>query len=184
MDTHSMLWVRLDTPGHDACRVLEQASGCEIQGTAVFRHNGVPAQLAYQVVYDAEWRARFGVVRGFVGAELVNVRIERAAGGAWTLNGETVAGLEDCVHLDFGFTPATNFPQLRQLQLAVGQAADLPAAWLDVFPSRLERLPQRYERRSETEYWYEAPGAGYSALLEVTPAGFVRRYPGLWEVED
>jgi hypothetical protein len=48
----------------------------------------------------------------------------------------------------------------------------------------LKPLPQRYERRSETAYWYEAPTVRYAALLEVTSAGFVRLYPGLWEAES
>jgi uncharacterized protein len=45
-------------------------------------------------------------------------------------------------------------------------------------------LPQRYERRTSSTHWYEAPTVGYEALLELTPAGFIRRYPGLWELEE
>jgi hypothetical protein len=94
-----------------------------------------------------------------------------------------VAGLESCVDLDYGFTPATNLIQLRRSSLAVGAAADLPAAWLDVAAGTLQVLPQRYERRGEASYWYESPTFSYAALLEVTNDGFVRRYPGLWELE-
>jgi uncharacterized protein len=64
-----------------------------------------------------------------------------------------------------------------------GQAADVPVAWLDVAAGTLEVLPQRYERRSEAAYWYEAPRFDYAALLEVSPAGFIQRYPGLWEAD-
>jgi hypothetical protein len=67
--------------------------------------------------------------------------------------------------------------------LAEGQAADAPAAWLDVPAGTLQILPQRYERRAKATYWYEAPSVNYAALLEVTPTGFIRRYPGLWEIE-
>jgi hypothetical protein len=88
-----------------------------------------------------------------------------------------------CLDLDFGFTPSTNLLQLRRLALAVGQGVDAPAAWLDVSTGALTVLLQRYERRSDTTYWYEAPGFSYAALLEVDPVGFVRRYPGLWEAE-
>jgi hypothetical protein len=85
--------------------------------------------------------------------------------------------------LDFGFTPSTNLLQLRRLALATGQGADAPAAWLDVSTGTLDVLVQRYERRSETTYWYEAPRFNYAEMLEVDSVGFVRRYPGLWEVE-
>jgi len=85
--------------------------------------------------------------------------------------------------LDFGFTPSTNLLQLRRLALANGQRADAPAAWLDVSNGTLDVLVQRYERRSETTYWYEAPRFSYAEMLDVDSVGFVRRYPGLWEVE-
>jgi hypothetical protein len=99
------------------------------------------------------------------------------------VNGAVVLDVGSCVDLDFGFTPATNLLQLQRLALHVGQAAQAPAAWLDVSTGTLELLPQRYERRAEATYWYEAPRVGYAALLEVAPSGFVRRYPGLWEAE-
>ena len=59
----------------------------------------------------------------------------------------------------------------------------MPVAWLNVQAGTLEILPQRYERRADAAYWYEAPRSTYAALLEVTPVGFVRLYPGLWEME-
>lgn len=99
------------------------------------------------------------------------------------LNGVAVDGLDHLVDLDLGFTPATNLPQLRRVPLAAGEAAEVPVAWLDMPAGRLGLLPQRYERRSESVYWYEAPTVGYAALLEVDPSGFIRRYPGLWEAE-
>ncbi len=179
----SILWRRLDTPGHDACRLEQDAGGWRLEGTAVFRHENVPARLAYHVVCDGAWHARRGHVRGWLGADSVDFSITRASTGVWTINAVVVPDLEDCVDLDFGFTPATNLPQLRRLALEVGQAGDAPAAWLDVAAGTLTLLPQRYERRTEATYWYEAPTAQYAALLEVAPTGFIGRYPGLWEAE-
>jgi uncharacterized protein len=95
-----------------------------------------------------------------------------------------ISGLENCVDLDFGFTPATNLLQLRRLALAPGQAAEAPVAWLDVTAGTLKALTQRYERRTEATYWYKAPKFDYAAFLEVSPAGFLQRYPGFWEAES
>ena len=100
------------------------------------------------------------------------------------MNGEIVSGLGDCIDLDFGFTPATNLLQLRRLSLVQGQAVNNPVAWLDVFAGTLEILNQRYERRTEAAYWYEGAKFEYTAMLEVTPAGFIHSYPGLWEAES
>lgn len=183
MAVAAVLWRRLDTPGHDACRLVRNDAGWQLEGTAVFRENGAPAQLAYRVLCDLSWRALQGHVHGWIGAKPVELTIARTAQGVWTLGGAVVPGLESYVDLDLGFTPATNLSQVRRLTLVEGQAADVPVAWLDVLAGTLEVLPQRYERRSDASYWYEAPSVGYSGLLEVIPTGFIRSYPGLWEME-
>jgi uncharacterized protein len=180
----SILWRRLDTPGHDACCLQEHDAGWELDGTAVFLDHGVPARLAYHVACDLAWHTQQGEVRGWLGVRSVELSIVRTTGGAWTLNGAVVPNLGSCVDLDLGFSPATNLLPLRRLALAAGRAADVPVAWLDVSAGSLDVLSQRYERRAEATYWYEAPRFDYAALLEVTPAGFIKRYPGLWEAES
>ena len=118
---------------------------------------------------------------------LGNRQIEYAIirqGGEWRLNGVAVPGLEDLVDLDLSFTPATNSQQLRRVPIALNATVELPVAWLDIDTGTLSELPQIYERRSETTFWYEAPSAEYSGLLELAANGFVRRYPGLWEAES
>jgi len=179
----SILWRRLDTPGHDACSLRKRDAGWQLDGTAVFMHEGVPARLTYTLVCDGSWRTQRGRVNGLLGTEPIDFDITRSADGVWTRNGSIVSGLEACVDLDLGFTPATNLSQLRRLALKEGDAADAPVAWLDVSSGALDVLLQRYERRSQSTYWYEAPRFNYAALLEVSPLGFVRRYPGLWEVQ-
>jgi hypothetical protein len=179
----SILWRRLDGPGHDACRLTQHAFGWQVEGTAVLQFAGRPALLTYAAMCDLSWRAQRGHVRGWIAKRTVEFSIERTAGGVWTLNGEDVPALRVLVDLDFGFTPSTNLLQVRRLALDNGEAADAPAAWLDVSTGTLNLLVQRYDRRSETSYWYEAPRFDYAALLEVDHVGFVRRYPGLWEIE-
>jgi hypothetical protein len=184
MTTASILWRRLDAPGHDACRLEQGDAGWRLDGAAVFSEEKLPARLTYQVACDLAWRTEHGEVRGWLGDRSVEYTVVRSTEGLWTLNGTAVPGLGDCVDLDIAFTPATNLLQLRRTALAVGQAADVPVAWLDVSAGTIEVLPQRYERRTETTYWYEAPRFDYAAVLEVGPAGFVHRYPGLWEEES
>jgi hypothetical protein len=183
MTMPSMLWRRIDSPGHDACRLARHDAGWTLEGTAVFGLGGVPARLTYTATCDASWRAQRGHVSGWIGERSVESVLERAATGTWTLDGADLPGSGHCLDLDFGFTPSTNLLQLRRLALAEGQGADAPAAWLDVSTGVLAILVQRYERRSDTTYWYEAPRFGYAELLEVDSVGFVRRYPGLWQAE-
>jgi hypothetical protein len=177
----SILWRRLDTPGHDACLLEQTSSGARLQGTAVFLHEEGAARLHYEVTCDPSWRSQSGSVSGWIGRRRVDVRIVRE--DSWTIDGRAVPGLEHCLDLDFGFTPATNLLQLRRIALEVGQQRDVPAAWFDVDEEGLILLPQTYERRSESTYWYESPTADYAAELEVDRKGFTRHYPELWIAE-
>ena len=181
MTVASILWNRLDTPGHDACRLIEKHGGWELEGTAVFAKGGTPARLDYNVACDASWRTRWGRVRGWIGARAVDLYIARTAPGAWTLNGDEALPSMDCVDLDLGFTPATNLISLRRLDLPVGQRTTTFTAWLDEGAARIELVEQVYRRQAGGAYAYEAPRFQYKAVLDVDPTGFVRRYPTLWE---
>lgn len=175
------LWTRLDTPGHDAAFLFETDDGYELRGTAVFKGNTGAARIIYCVELDRTWRARAGQVSGEIGQTTLTHRMEHA-NAHWSLDGVPVAGLAHLKDLDFGFTPATNMPALRRAALAVGQEADMPAAWFDLDPPRLMALPQHYHRLAGAQYDYHSPMVGYRAVLELAPSGFVRIYPGLWEM--
>lgn len=183
MDSETILWRRLDNPGHDACRLVDRGVTWRIEGASIFRHETGPAALVYEVECDRDWRTREGAVNGWVGSRQVSIRVTRSSTGLWTLNGEVVPNMQDCVDLDLGFTPATNLSQLRRIALQVGQSADIPVAWLDAPFGSLEILQQRYERRTAETYWYAAPQFGYAALLQVCAMGFVQVYPDLWQAE-
>lgn len=183
MTTATSLWRRLDSPGHDACRLTHRDDQYRIDGTAVFLHDATPARLTYEVTCDSAWYSREGRVHGWLGAKSVDFVVRHVGRGSWMLNGAPVAALEGCVDLDLGFTPSTNALQLNRVALDVGQGADVPVAWLDIDTGELSLLHQRYERQSVRTYWYEAPRFDYAAILEVDDSGFPRRYPGLWEAE-
>jgi uncharacterized protein len=183
MEHASILWNRLETPGHDACELFAVADGWRLEGVAVLSVEGEPARLDYFVEADGSWNTRRGGVSGWIGATPIGIAVARDATGAWTRDGVVVEGLERCYDLDFGFTPATNVLQLRRLDLAEGDSADVPVAWLDLSDWSLGLIEQRYTRKSPTTYWYEAPRFDYSETLEVLPNGFICRYPRLWEVQ-
>jgi uncharacterized protein len=178
--TEAFLWRRLDAPGHDACRLVRRGNGYALTGASVFKSEAGPAALRYAIECDDAWRTTGGAVQGWIGAHDIDFRFVRSGEDAWLLN-DLAVRLEGCVDLDFGFTPATNLPTLHRIALAVGDAVDFPVAWFDVERGALAALPQHYARRSEGSYWYESPSFDYRALLEVTPVGFVEKYPELWE---
>jgi uncharacterized protein len=178
---HSAFWRTLHTPGHDTALLAPALAGWHLTGMAAFLGEDGPVAVNYSVEVDDAWLPRRGSIRGIAGGRRFYHSIERTADG-WTLDGKW-QGLADLVDLDFGFTPATNLQQLSRAALDVGERAEFSVAWFDIGKTALVELPQIYERRDETHYWYQSPTSGYEAMLEMDATGFVRVYPELWEME-
>ena len=174
-------WRRIDRPGHDIARLYPAPAGWVLDGYAVFIENG-PTGVHYRVELGADYTTIRASIDGHRSGAVVRHHFERAD-STWMLDGRAVCGLDDLVHLDFGFTPSTNFQQLRHAGLAIGEEAEIEAAWFDIGEHALVRLPQRYRRIAEDHYQYNSPTTGYESVLEMAPNGFVRVYPGLWETE-
>ncbi|MFJ6025000.1 putative glycolipid-binding domain-containing protein [Brevundimonas sp. NPDC092305] len=171
-------WRTLYSPGHDVARLDRVDDGWRLSGTALWIQDGRPARLDYAVALTSGWITRAGRITGFIGEDPVDRRIT-LTDGRWALDGVEQPELDRLIHLDFGFTPATNLQQLKHADLAIGEAADIHAAWID-YEGGLSRLPQRYRRTGKETYAYESPTSGYAETLIVAPDGFAREYPTLW----
>jgi hypothetical protein len=181
--TDTILWRRLDIPGHESARVFSRDSRWHLAGTAVFSHERQPCRLDYSVVCDTEWRTISGHVAGWVGAETIDLSISVGSDQQWLLNETEFPIVAGCTDLDLNFSPSTNLLPIRRLNLAVGEEAAVRAAWLR-FPSfSLEPLEQIYRRLDETTYRYESAGGRFVADLQVNESGFVTLYPGVWQAE-
>ncbi len=183
METHrTALWRNLLTPGHDAALVTQALTGWNLTGMAAFRGEKGPVAVNYSIEMDDAWAVRRGSVRGMAGGRRFYHLIERTPDG-WTLD-RVNNGMVELADLDFGFTPSTNLQQLTRVCLSIGERAEFPVVWFDIGREELVLLPQIYERRNETRYWYQSPADGYEATLVIDETGFVRLYPGLWEMEE
>ena len=159
--THSILWRRLDLPGHE----------------------GIPCRLDYVVACDSGWRTRSARVSGMLGDREVDLNVTVDPEQRWHLNGTECPAVGGCVDIDLGFSPSTNLLPIRRLALDVGEEAAVRAAWLP-FPSLVfEVLPQVYRREGQWTYRYESGGGTFVRMLEVNAVGFVTSYPGLWRTE-
>jgi len=179
----SILWRRLDRPGHESARLSGRDGGWDLAGTAVFAHEGRPCRLDYSILCDPSWRTSEARVEGWIGTEIIRIEIAADSSGAWRMNGSACPEVEGALDLDLNFSPSTNLLPIRRLDLAVGEEASVRAAWLR-FPSfALEPLEQSYRRLAESRYRYESAGGRFVAELEVNAAGLVTLYPGFCQVE-
>lgn len=181
---HMVFWKRLELEGHDACRFAETRDGWTIEGTAVFEHDYGAAALTYRLLCDKHWSSRKASVRGWVGENTVELLVERASDGSWSVNGrnnDALAGLED---IDLGFTPASNTNAIRRLNLPEGEEAESVSVWLDTEDWNVKPLHQWYRRIGGNAYDYESPMHDYRATLLVDEFGAVQEYPNLWTMLD
>jgi len=178
-----VLWRRLDRPGHEAARLVFHAPLWQLTGTAVFGEGGRPCRLEYHLVCDSRWNTLHALVAGWYGSRRVSCDVRADVRREWHLNDRACPAVAGSVDLDLAFSPATNLIAIRRLALGPGDGATVRAAWLTFPELMLEPLEQTYRRTGATTYHYEAPAHRFAAELEVNAAGFVVRYPGLWEQE-
>lgn len=183
MIQQTILWRRLDQPGHEAARLWSHESSWHLAGTAVFAHDQQPCLIDYHLICGADWHTRSGRVEGWVGDMTVEIALSVDASQRWWLNGKEIPAVAGCLDLDLNFSPSTNLLPIRRLALEIGQAAEVKAAWLR-FPSfRLEPLEQSYSRLADETYRYESAGGKFVRELTVNTAGFVTSYPDFWTLE-
>src|SRR5581483_5690752 len=117
----SILWRRLDLPGHEIGRVALRDDRWELSGTAVFAHERTPCKLDYVVICDSGWRTRAARVSGMIGDQEIHLSVSVDAGQRWRFNGKEYPALAGCIDLDLGFSPSTNLLPIRRLALNVGE---------------------------------------------------------------
>lgn len=164
----SILWRRLDSPGHDAARLRRMDALWQLDGAAVFGHQGKPCRLDYVVTCDESWRTMSAHVSGSLGNEAIDLRI--------------CPEVDGCTDVDLNFSPSTNLLPIRRLNLSVGAEAKVRAAWLRFPGFALEPLEQVYRRVSDDRYGYESNN-GFVSELRVDRSGLVIEYPHSWSAE-
>jgi uncharacterized protein len=179
----SIIWRRLDKPGHEYARIYFREPRWYLNGTSIFVYENEFCQLGYLIECDSEWRTAAAKVQGWVGEK--NIEIEIAVDGAvWQVNGSEITEVAGCTDIDLNFSPVTNTLPIRRLNLGLGEKAPVRAAWLRFPGFELELLEQTYERTGEKIYRYESAGGRFVTKIETSDSGLVTHYPNFWRAEN
>lgn len=179
MQEQTILWRRLDVPGHETVRIYADDDGWYLDGAAIFLNEGEPCRLEFLIECDKDWSTASASIDGWIGDEPVEIEID-IEDGVWFLNGNEITAVEGCVDIDLNFSPVTNLLPLKRLNIAVGESKSVRAAWLK-FPSlELEPLEQKYARIDDTTIRYESSGGKFVRDLKINDAGIVIEYPDFW----
>ena len=179
----TIVWRRIDIPGHEVATIVPTDDGWRLDGVAVLVESGRPCRIEYDIRCDARWLTQRCVIRGHVGERPVSLDVERSATGVWSVGGTEARALEGCDDIDLGFSPSTNLLPIRRLALSIGAQATVRAAWIRFPELTAEVLVQRYARTGADRYVYESAGGAFRRQLQVDTFGNVIEYPGLWRAE-
>ena len=98
----TILWQRLDMPGHEIAELGRVHDGWELRGLALLAYEGQPCRLEYRIGCDAGWCTRTVRVHGQIGDRPVMRELTRSAQGEWEVDGRLVAALRNCIDVDLG----------------------------------------------------------------------------------
>jgi hypothetical protein len=108
------------------------------------------------------------------------LHVQVAGGAELTLRrgaGSELEGVRDC---DLGFSPLTNaMPVLRDRMQYGGETREIDVAWVSVPDLTVHRDHQIYEPLGGGRLRFRSPAADFDRVIELTPDGFVRDYPGI-----
>ena len=179
----TIIWNRIDQPGKEWFRLRRSGSARILEGVVVLAYDQKPCHLAYTIECDGKWQTRAVSVTGQIGNRPASVRLRVNSKGQWLMQGKPVASVQRCIDVDLGFSPSTNLLPIRRLGLAVGERAEVTAAWIEFPTLKVKPLPQSYRRLEHNSYHYESAGGRFKRDLTVNKEGLVTLYPGYWQME-
>jgi uncharacterized protein len=163
-------------PGPDGGRRVEGATSAVEDGAAFV--------VRYAIALAPDGTTRGARVAGRSAAGRREVHLEADGAGRWRIDGAPAPALDGCLDVDLESSALTNAFPVRRLDLAVGEAADAPAAYVRALDLAVERLEQRYLRlddgaQGRPRYRYRAPAFAFEAVLVYGADGLVADYPGI-----
>jgi uncharacterized protein len=169
--------------GFEAVFLRSSGDGFRLEGHTVAVEDEEAWAVEYAISVDAGWVTRGATVIGRSAAGRREVAIESDGAGRWRIDGERAAHLDGCLDVDLESSSATNALPVHRLDLAVGERAEAPAAYVRALDLSVERLEQRYLRLDDEvlrqRYDYSAPRFEFRAQLVYDESGLVIDYPGI-----
>ena len=154
-----------------------------LEGTTAAVEDGAAWTVRYVIELEGPWRTRAVRLTGRSQWGPRAVALEADAAGRWRVDGEAAPHLDGCLDVDLESSALTNALPVHRLGLRVGEAADVPAAYVRAADLRVERLDQRYARMADTggrqRYHYAAPRFDFECELVYDESGLLLDYPGL-----
>jgi hypothetical protein len=177
----TVLWQRGDLPALEVCRLRQGNAGYDFEGSVIAYLEKEPLEVSYIVSCSDDWVTTETRVVLRNGDQLHTLELRRDGDGHWVANDQPLDQVDGLSDVDLGISPCTNTLAIRRLDLAVGEARDVTAAWVRFPDLQVIPLPQRYTRLADRRYRYSSRGGAFTADLETDHLGLVINYGTWWQ---
>lgn len=175
------LWRPWIDEGLEHLRITRTEERAVADGAIVRALGATPFRATYRITCDRGWRFRRVELQVATDHDRSLVLTSDGSGGWHDADGNELSRLRGCFEIDISATPFTNTLAIGRLQLAVGQSADLLAAYIRLPELTVEAVPQRYtciERgEARSAFKYEGLFRNFTAVLPVDENLLVLDYP-------
>jgi hypothetical protein len=175
------MWRGINATSLERCSLDQTATGHRLAGTTLLALEGVPYDIRYTVIVDGAWRPTT------IGINVQGPENDRALAlsgdgeGNWSVGDAPVIELFGATAVHLGWSPAAHTLTLQQLDLEVGDTAQVTALRIG-FPERdITRVMHHYERLAPRRYRFAS--GDYSTDLTINEHQFVTVQPGRWTTE-
>jgi hypothetical protein len=169
--------------GFEVVFLETSGAGHWLRGCTSAVEDGGPWVVHYEIGLDDAWRTTAAHLGGRSPSGAPEVWLEVDGSGHWRVDDVAAPHLDGCLDVDLESSACTNTLPIHRLRLAVGEAADAPAAYVRAPGLDVERLEQRYTRIEDEgdrqRFDYTAPVFDYEGRLVYDAAGLVLDYPGI-----
>lgn len=157
--------------------------GYHLRGCTAAIEDGQTWVVEYEIDLDTSWVTRSARIAGRSTAGLRRTLLQCDGEARWRINGVPAPHLNGCLDVDLESSAMTNALPVHRTDLAVGQTAATPAAYVRALDLAVERLEQTYQRiaddGTQRRYEYTAPDLDFACRLDYDDSGLLLNHPGI-----
>lgn len=139
--------------------------------------------VRYSIALRSDWSTISAEITGQSTTGTREVVLRSDGHGRWQVDGLHRPDLDGCLDVDLESSAFTNALPVHRLDLAVGEEAEAPAAYVRAVDLSVERLEQQYLRLADASgherYRYRAPRFDFECELVYDESGLVIDYPSI-----
>lgn len=166
--------------GFEVLFATREANGHRLTGQTTAVEDAVGWTVGYVVSTDGFWRTTEVRGSGRTSNGDSHVHMRRNSSNQWWVDGYRRPDLDGCVDIDFESSAVTNTLPIHRLDFAIGDTANVPAAFVRAQNLSVERLEQAYTRLDDTgRFGYMSSTFDFACELTYDRSGLIVDYPSI-----